>query len=291
MVKLLEATDADLDSDALEATMTEAEEKAAHARFAPTAQTDRHGNSPDLSDGGMVNGARITPMTGGRPTANGRAAARRAWTWNGTETVLPLAWDTDGKVHDGGRRYLLKRWCLCCNWGGFRGRTCPQCRKNACVRCQGSTSQKPQTLQNGKTINGFIIPVFYLQKDDVPFQTRFYGNVNCMIATCPRNGEYGFQTEEDMRMHARLRHRMEYQIRQETAASRGRSETQELREMVNALTLQLLQQKQAPVVENPSRAEPVAGRKVAESNTGEAFKARMAKARAAKKQLEASTIP
>src|SRR3990167_8957125 len=103
MVKLLEETPDTVAEDALDAVMTEMEEREARARFAQTPPS-RGGNDPDLSDGGVINGARLTPMNNGRPVEKGRAVARRAWTWNGSETVLPLAWNPDGTVHDGGRR-------------------------------------------------------------------------------------------------------------------------------------------------------------------------------------------
>ena len=234
MPKLLAEADIDPAEDVLNASMTADEERAEMARF-----SKRNGGEQDLSDGGKVGAATLTPMQDGRPTAKGRANARRAWSWNGTETLLPLAWDTDGKTHDGGRRYLLKQHCLCCGYSGFRGFKCPPCVKNNCDQCGGSTSTAQRKLENGKVINGNIIPANYLRKDAVPFQARFFGDIPCMIEFCPRRGAKGFKTEEDMRMHATMRHRVEYRIRQETQAAHASSETQDLRRKVDELMQQV----------------------------------------------------
>ena len=88
--------------------------------------------APDLSDGGKVGGARLYPMNNGKEQSKGRAAARQAWTWNGTSSLIPLAWNPDGTMHDGGRRYLYKRYCMCCTNSGFRGGVCPKCAKEGC---------------------------------------------------------------------------------------------------------------------------------------------------------------
>lgn len=236
--RLLEENEIDREADALESSMTAAEEREAKAQFAslwaPT------GNAPDLSDGGMVNGARLRPTLNGRPVARGRAAARRVWMWNGTESTVPLAWNPDGTRNDGGRSYLLKRYCLCCTAGGFRGLRCPACVKSNCDRCRASTSQEPQILPNGKKVQGFLIQNFYLSKEEVPFPARFYGDIDCMFDFCPRRGGRGFKTEEDMRMHARSRHRTEYQVRQETLGAQRASELEDLRRQVAQLTEQAL---------------------------------------------------
>ncbi len=246
--KTLEETREDLDTDATDAAMTDEEEREAKGRFAST-----QGSAPDLSDGGRLNGARLYPTRDGRPVEMGRAVARRAWTWNGTESLLPLAWNPDGNVHDGARRYFLKRHCLCCQGGGFKGRRCPACVVHNCENCQSSTSQKPQTLMNGKVILGYIIPNFYLRKDDVPFPVRFYGDVDCLIAFCPRSGGRGFKTEEDMRIHASMRHRVEYRARQETEASRRVSDVDRLQKQIDQLIGERLAQGSRPAPAAPVR--------------------------------------
>ena len=189
----MEESDVDTTNEQVDAMLTQAEEVAANTQFA------RSENVQDLSDGGMVNGVRLSPMSGGKIQEKGRPAARRAWMWNGTESVLPLAWNPDGTIHDGARRYLLKRHCLCCGTGGFRGAQCPNCLKNACTRCNRSTKREK------------IIPCFYLRKEDVPYPSRFYGNINCFLESCVRRDDAGFLTQEAMRMHARFRHGREYQ--------------------------------------------------------------------------------
>ncbi len=223
MVKLLEANQVDIANEEVDAVMTADEEAIARQRFARTE------NPGDLSDGGMVSGARIRPMQAngrlaerGKP-AQGRPAARMAWMWNGTESVLPLAWNPDGTVHDGARRYLLKRHCLCCNESGFRGMQCPVCAKKQCTRCGGSTEPKK------------IIPCFYLHKKDVPFPSRFYGNISCFLPSCIRTGDRGFLTEEEMRMHARSRHRMEYQAYVETKTAARADQVEILQRRVDEL--------------------------------------------------------
>src|SRR3990167_2930356 len=150
----------------------------------------------DLSDGGKVGGAYLYPTSQGkhlnrqaRPQAKGRAAARRAWMWNGTESVLPLAWNPDGTRHDGARAYLTKRHCLCCHSGGFRGLQCPNCVKSGCDRCGSSTDRKK------------IIPNFYLRQEDVPFPERFYGAIDCFLTSCPRRDTKGFKTEQRSEEH------------------------------------------------------------------------------------------
>lgn len=223
MVKLLEANEVDTENEAVDAVLTEAEEGIARRKFARTEQPG------DLSDGGMVNGAMLRPMQAdgrlaerGKAT-QGRPAARRAWMWDGTETVLPLAYQPDGKSHDGARRYLLKRHCLCCNYGGFRGVQCPNCVKNQCNRCGAST------------VRAKIIPCFYLRQEDVPYPAKFYGSIPCFLSFCIRQGDRGFKTQEEMRMHARSRHRMEYQAYMETLAATRVDEITALRAQVDAL--------------------------------------------------------
>ena len=235
MPRVLAETEVDPTTEEVEATLTAAEEAEAHRRFAPA------GDAPDLSDGGVIGGVTLRPMHDGKTLQKGRPAARRGWMWNGTESLLPLAWNPDGTMHDGGRRYLLKRHCLCCHTGGFRGAQCPNCVKSNCAQCRGSTDRaRVHTLANGRVIHGWIISNFYLRKEDVPFPARFYGSIPCFLAFCPRQGDKGFLTDQDMRVHARSRHRMEYQAHVETlAASRG-DEMESMRKRLDDLTSSLV---------------------------------------------------
>ena len=244
--------------------MDAAEEEAASKKFAFTP------NPGDLSDGGIVNGAKLRPNADKRIT-QGRPAARRAWTWNGTETVLPLAWNPDGNRHDGARHYLLKRHCLCCHAGGFFGRQCRACVQNNCQKCRASTDTvTEQVLENGKTVRGWIIPNFYLRKDDVPFQARFYGGVDCFLQFCPRRGTRGFLTEQDMRIHARSRHRMEYQAHIESQTANRSDQVETLQKRVDDLMGRLATQTAAPTPQLQAAPQQTSAQE------------RMTKARAAK---------
>jgi len=183
------------------------------------------GQSLDLSDGGMVDGVRVTPRSGwgGEPLEKGRPAARRAWSWNGTESLLPLAYNPQGTRDDGAIPYLLKKHCLCCNGGGFKGTRCPACLKNRCAQCNGSSDPSK------------IIRNFYLNKDDVPFPERFYGPIDCFLSLCIRRGGRGFKTEEDMRLHATTCHKMEYRAHLESQAAAREDELSLLRKQVAGL--------------------------------------------------------
>lgn len=220
MVKLLKASEIDPANEAVDVQLSQAEEEAAaRKQFAPT------GTPGDLADGGMVNGVRLTPFQDGSPQGQGRPVARLAWMWNGTQSLLPLAYDPSGKTHDGGRKYLLKRACLCCNAAGFRGVTCPNCVKSHCTRCGGRPDAKK------------VISCFYLRKEDVPYPAKFYGSIPCFLAFCVRRDDRGFKTEEEMRMHARSRHRMEYQAHQETLTALRNDEVATLRSRLDAMTV------------------------------------------------------
>ena len=235
MPNLLEETAGDIAADQLVGEMTAAEERDARAAFTMPAQVG------DLSNGGRVGGVWLQPMSNGRPIAKGRAAARRAWTYNGSETTLPLAWNPDGTIHDGARRYMAKRYCLCCGIGGFRfapgkPQICPNCAHNNCTVCNaGTDTTKVHHLENGKTIQGWIIRCFYLRKEDVPFPTRFYGSVDCFLESCIRRDGRGFKTEADMRLHARSRHRLEYQGWLESQTASQNNEVESLRRRLDAM--------------------------------------------------------
>ena len=221
--RLLQESEIDLEAEALDLVMSEAEETAAHGSFMVP------DTGQDLSDGGHLGRAHIFPTQSGKRVARGRANARLAWMWNGTESVLPLAWDPEGKNHDGARKYLRKRHCLCCGISGFR-QLCPDCVGKNCNRCAGGTD---------KTQN---IPNFYLKYEQVPFKQQFYGDVDCFLVTCPRRGKYGFPNQEEMLSHARNRHTGQYLSHREAEASRRSTETDELRRRVDELTSMLLKQ-------------------------------------------------
>ena len=177
----------------------------------------------DLSDGGRVGNAILFPMEDGIAVDKGRAVALRAWTWNGSETLLPLAWDTAGKVHDAAMHYRRKRFCVCCMQGGFYGRICPVCVKRTCVQCNSGANTKN------------IVANFYLRIEDVPYPAKFHGKINCFLPMCVRRGDVGFRTEEDMRFHARSRHRGEYASYMESQTSATASEVDSLRKRLDAL--------------------------------------------------------
>lgn len=269
MVKLLDPTEIDPITEQVEEVMDAAEEAAARKQFAYTPHVG------DLSDGGTVQGIKVRPNRD-KTITTGRPAARRAWMWNGTESVLPLAWNPEGTRHDGARHYLLKRHCLCCHTGGFFGRQCKKCIKDNCDRCQSSTDTTTvQHLDNGKTLKGWIVPAFYLRKEDVPFQARFYGAVDCFLSFCPRRGGKGFLTEQDMRMHAETRHRLEYKAHIDTLAASKTDQVERLQRLVDELLAR-------PTVANPMAVQ------VAQEPTP--AQKRMAKARAAKKQRAAGGV-
>ena len=209
MAKLLQADEVDVLSEETDAVIEQESWNLGPTDYAP-----------DLSDGGSVNGVRVRPARD-KAVKQGRANARRAWMWNGTETVLPLAWDPDGKIHDGAKRYLLKRYCRCCKFGGFKGRYCPKCVDTGCSLCNGSRDPKK------------VIPCFYLRKDDVPEPSRFYGSIDCFLSSCARTGPRGFLTQEEMRMHARSRHRMQYQAHLEVQAASRTDEVADLRKRLD----------------------------------------------------------
>jgi len=281
----MEETDDALDSDSLDTVLTEAEEREAHAKFAmPTTG----GRDPDLSDGGTIGGVTVWPdgkkPRKGEPAPKGRPVARRAWTYNGSETSMTLAWNPDGTDHDYGRRYLAKRFCLCCKSGGFKfskklGARCPNCVKNNCSNCGASTdTSKVHVLGNGKTVKGWIIPCNYLRKEDVPFPARFFGSVNCFLEACIRRDGRGFVTEEDMRMHAKGVHRTEYQIWMDVSASRKNTEVESLRNRLDALMAQMS-------INGGAAIPTVKGPRVRSEAEKQAAKDRMAIARAAKKPV------
>ena len=233
MPNVLDETDVDVMTESIDSAI---DEESWHV--GPTDGT------PDLSNGGMVNGVRVRPSRD-KTVRRGRAAARRAWMWNGTESLLPLAWDADGRVHDGARRYLRKRYCLCCATGGFQPPKCPRCSniEQPCTRCGGSTDRKK------------IIPCFYLRLEDVPFPTNVYGSIPCFLPFCQRRGSMGFKSDEEMRLHARSRHRTEYQAHMDSVAANKVDEVTELRSRLDALmssmAMKNVQDQTPPTAEAP----------------------------------------
>src|SRR3990167_8805700 len=263
MPKLLKQNEVNLIDEEVDIQLTKAEEAAARSMFAPT------GTPGDLSDGGRVNGVTLTPMQDGKPVQKGRANARLAWMGSGTETALPLGWNPDGTRHDGARPYLLKRYCLCCNAGGFRGAKCLNCVKNNCTRCNGSSDRKK------------VIPCFYLKKEDVPFPERFYGPINCFLPMCIRRGDRGFKTEPEMMMHARSRHKMEYQAHVETLAASRTDEVADLRRRLDSFMLAQSAPVPAVVAERPLEER---GPKMTKAERSAAAKARWAAKRVTQSQ-------
>lgn len=252
MVKVLEETGIITVEEQIETELTLEEERSAAA----LGQYQEY-QGADLSDGGQVGKANLFPTLNGQRQERGRPTARRAWMWNGTETLLPLAWNPDGTAHDGGRRYLRKRHCMCCGLSGvFTRNQCKDCVFNSCNKCNGSTNPK------------LIIAWCYLTEESIPYPLYNYGSINCFLPMCPRRtdqfGAFGFKTMEDMRIHARSRHQMEYQAHQETLDANKSDELDQLREQVNALLLAQVgvavpQQVAAPVatIEPESEVAPL----------------------------------
>ena len=191
--------------------------------------------APDLSDGGMVNGVKVRPARD-RKVTKGRPAARRAYMANGTETLLPLNWDPEGLNQDYGANYFRKRLCLCCNRGGFKGWQCPACVKNDCTRCGGSTDRKK------------VIPCFYRRLEDAPLRSKVYGSINCFLDSCIRRNTLGFLTEVAMRLHARSRHKLEYQAYTESLAMNKADDVTELRKRLDDLMASMLKNNVAVAV-------------------------------------------
>ena len=207
-----------------------------------------------------VDGVRFTPMREGKKPQVGRPAARRAWSWNGVPTLLPLAYTPSGKTHDSARHYLRKRHCLCCNMSGFLSPSCPECINKDCPRCRGGTDRTK------------VIAAFYLKHEAVPFPIHIYGVINCFLETCPRRGASGFVNRQEMVLHARFRHKAEYLGYLDQQATERADEVMGLRQQVEML---MRNQREAAVA--------VAEKPLTETQT------RMAKARAARKPRAAGS--
>ena len=94
---------------------------------------------------------------------------------------------------------------------------------------------------DGKVYRSWIIRNYFPRKDTVPFPERFYGSINCFMPLCVRQGAMGFKTDQDMRMHARSRHKLEYQSYLEAQQMGGSEELVLLRRRVDELTTAQLQ--------------------------------------------------
>ena len=189
----------------------------------PDHKVDLSGQFGDLSDGGRVGRARITPVgESGRVIFDkekrepGRPTVRNVWRWDGAPSTIPLAYEPSGKRHDGGRKYLLKRYCTVCNYAGFYGQVCPQCEK------AGRDIAPP-------------LAAYYLKKEQVPKPQHFFGNVNCFVPVCVRHGKFAFLNEDQMREHAMSKHPREYRAHQDSQRSEADKELVSLRETVNIL--------------------------------------------------------
>jgi hypothetical protein len=112
----------------------------------------------------------------------------------------------------------------------------------------------------------------------VPFKAKFYGSINCFLSTCVRRKDRGFKTEVEMRMHARSRHRMQYQADVETQNAAKTDEVAILRQRLDSLM-----SFQANGAAQPERRPHRSNEEV------EAARARMAKARAARKPVAVAT--
>ena len=225
MPKVLEASEVDLEQESVDEALTVAEEAQLGELLRKASPED---TVSDLSDGGRIGGANLYPTHNGIRQTVGRPTVRRAWMWNGTETMLPLTWNTDGTQHDNARRYLTKRHCLCCNTGGFRTRAgqlpqCPNCVKNNCNVCGSSSDPKK------------IIPSFYLIQEQVPYPTKFFGDIPCFLDECPRRGAKGFLTGQAMRLHATSRHKKQYQAYLEATQADRRDEISRLTARIDKL--------------------------------------------------------
>ena len=226
MPKVLEAEDIDPIAEEVDFDIQNSgnePELAAH-RFDPNAQ------QPDLSDGGRIGDVRIRPMPESgqidfkqKQTQPGRAVVRQVWLWNGRPSTIPLAWNPDGNIHDGGRRYLMKRHCLVCKHSGFFGRTCPQCRKDG----------RPHVANS-------IVACYYLRRDQTPEHLHAYGSVPCFVDSCVRRGDYGFRNNTEMRQHAMSKHKVEYRAFMDEQAASQNTETDSLRKQVAELTALVL---------------------------------------------------
>ena len=255
---ILQPSDIDEAAEQEDMMLTAAEEEYEATRYTPTE------NPQDLSNGGTVNGIRVRPSKDSNITI-GRANARQSWMWDGTESLLPLSWDSDGKIHNGAKYHFEKRHCVCCKFSGFRGRHCPRCIASGCAYCNGSSDPKK------------IIPNFYPKPELVPFPVKFYGSIDCFLPFCERRGDKGFKTEEDMRMHARTRHRMEYQTHLEVQTANKGDEMDILRNELAEMRRVFMGQANIAAAEPPKQAQSDRAKAARVANIAKAQAAKKAK--------------
>jgi len=239
MVTLLQDHEVDMEAESLDAVLD-----------APTPVDDLRASS--RRNGGP----------GGNRVTKGRAVARQAWRYDGTPSVLAVAWNPEGTRHDGAREYLKKKVCLCCLEGGFKVPACPKCIRNNCSQCN---------VGRDKTK---VIRLYYLRYDEVPYPKEVKNGVDCFLPTCIRRGVWGFPTLEAMLLHGRWKHRGEYASYREAEAMRKSTEADDLRRRVDELTTLLMNQRQAPA-ESPKK-ERTAAQVAAAQELGAGSRARWA---------------
>ena len=234
-------TEAEIDPIAEE--VDEQMQQSGEEEVVPRHKVDLSGNFGDLSDGGQVGSARVVPVgDSGRVNFDkkmrepGRPTVRNVWMWDGRPSTIPLAYEPSGKRHDGGRKYLLKRHCVICNYTGFYGQVCPQCRKD-------SREIAPP------------VPAFYLKKEKVPNPQRWFGSVDCFVQTCVRHGKYGFINEVQMREHAMGKHQKEYRAFQDSQQASSTKELSDLREQVNKLLVAQIRPQEPEVYRSAKSAK------------------------------------
>lgn len=262
MPKALIESEIDSIAEQIDADMAESGEEAA----IPKHRTVAEGHQGDLSDGGQVGSARLTVQgesgripydkKAGFTREPGRPTVRQVWMWNGTPSTIPLAYEPSGKSHDGGRRYLLKRHCTVCNFGGFKGAACPACRKEG-------REYSPS------------VPLYYLKRSLVPEQQRFFGEVDCIVPTCVRRGRYGFLDDAQMRQHAMGKHRQEYRAYQDSQQNSQASEIAAMRAQIQALTTAALSRQAAPAPTAAVTATPPVGAKREQTPAQKAYNERL----------------
>ena len=82
----------------------------------------------------------------------------------------------------------------------------------------------------------------------MPFPSKFYGSIDCFLVDCVRRGALGFLNETSMRIHARNRHRLEYQAHIETQTAAKADEVTELRNRLDTLMASMAQRSLAQAV-------------------------------------------
>lgn len=133
-----------------------------------------------------------------------RPSAITLYSWNGSPSEVPIAYKAGG-TDPSISRYLRKKHCNACSHAGFITPYCTKC---------GSQD---------------VIRYYYVDYDQVPVKTNWYGAVPClcspageMAGDCPRDGTTrdnqltGFLHKQQMLMHATSKHPREYGIWRDT---------------------------------------------------------------------------